>query len=110
MAYILSRRETLGLYRDRVFQARFDDLSVEFLARDARDIQIRKIDLSQSTRDLLAALAQVVGLKEQAGSHQFCTKRFSEGLLVLRVEMQCDIGSGGDGNKCCSNRYERGAS
>jgi hypothetical protein len=65
-AYLLSRRETLGLYRDRVFQARVDDLTVEFLARDARDIQIRKIDLSQSTRDLLAALTQVVGLKDQA--------------------------------------------
>lgn len=66
LAYVLSRRETLGLYRDRVFQARFDDLSVEFLARDARDIQIRRIDLSQSTRDLLASLAQIVGLKDQA--------------------------------------------
>jgi hypothetical protein len=66
LAYALSRRESLGLYRDRIFQARFDDLSVEFLARDARDIQIRKIDLSQSTRDLLLSLAQAIGLKDGA--------------------------------------------
>lgn len=66
VAYVLSRRDTLGLYRDRIFQARFDDLSVEYLVRDARDIQIRRVDLSNATRSLLTALSEVVGLTQDA--------------------------------------------
>lgn len=66
VAYMLTRREQIALYRDRMFQARFDDLSVEYLARDPKDIQIRKVDLTRSTRQLLASLADIVGLAEDA--------------------------------------------
>jgi len=65
-AFVLSRRDTTALYRDRVFQARFDDLSVEYLSRDPADIQIRKVDLTRSTRELLTSLAEIVGLSEEA--------------------------------------------
>lgn len=66
VAYVLSRREQIALYRDLMFQARFDDLSVEYLARDPKDIQVRKVDLTKSTRELLTSLAQVVGLPNEA--------------------------------------------
>src|SRR5262249_40356465 len=66
VAYVLSRHEKTALYRDRVFQARFDDLSVEYLSRDPADIQLRKVDLSKSTRELLASLAQIAGLPDDA--------------------------------------------
>lgn len=60
VAFILSRREKVALYREGVFQARFKDLDVEVLARDAKDIQLRWMDLSALSRRLLSKMAEVV--------------------------------------------------
>ena len=60
VAFILSRREKVALYREGVFQSRFKDIDVEVLARDASDIQLRWMDLSALSRRLLSSMAEVV--------------------------------------------------
>ncbi|APZ51089.1 ATP-binding protein [Salipiger abyssi] len=60
VAFILSRREKVALYREGVFQAKFKDLDVEVLARDAGDIQLRWMNLSALSRRLLSSMAEVV--------------------------------------------------
>lgn len=60
VAFILSRREKVALYREGVFQARFKDIDVEVLAKDASDIQLRWMDLSALSRKLLSSMADVV--------------------------------------------------
>lgn len=60
VAFILSRREKVALYREGVFQSRFKDIDVEVLARDAGDIQLRWMDLSALSRRLLSSMAEVV--------------------------------------------------
>ena len=60
VAFILSRRHVLAFYRQGVFQARPSDLDVEYLARDATDIQLRWMDLSDESRRLLSDLADIV--------------------------------------------------
>ncbi len=62
VAYVLTRRSRLALYREQVFQSQLDELSVEFLARDPSDIQIRRVELNTATRELLSVLAEVVGV------------------------------------------------
>ena len=60
VAFILSRRDKVALYREGVFQSRFKDIDVEILARDAGDIQLRWMDLSVLSRRLLSSMADVV--------------------------------------------------
>ena len=60
VAFLLSQRSSLALYRDGVFQTRVTDLDTDFLVRDPSDIQFRWMDLSDVSRQLLAELADVV--------------------------------------------------
>lgn len=58
-AFMLSSR-SLACYRDGIFQARITDLDMDFLGRDARDISLRWMDLSEDSRRLLSEMAEVV--------------------------------------------------
>ena len=60
VAFLLSERGALAFYRQGVFQAGLSDLDVDYLVNDPRDIQIRWMDLSGISRDLLSELAEVV--------------------------------------------------
>ena len=60
VAFILSNRQTLALYRQGIFQARLTDLDTDYLAKDPQDIQLRWMDLSEVARRLLSDLAEVV--------------------------------------------------
>ncbi len=60
VAFLLSERGNLAFYRKGVFQAGFTDLDVEYLVDDPRDVQVRWMDLSGVSRDLLSELAEVV--------------------------------------------------
>ena len=68
VAFILSRRDKVALYREGVFQARFKDIDVEILAKNAGDIQLRWMDLSALSRRLLSSMAEVVRDLDAANS------------------------------------------
>ena len=59
-AFILSQWEYLAFYRRGVFQARVTDLDIDYLTKDPLDIQIRWMDLSESSRQLLSDMAGIV--------------------------------------------------
>lgn len=60
VAYILSRRNEVALYRQNIFQAQFTDLDIDYLVKDAADIQLRWMNLNDVSRKLLSSLAQIV--------------------------------------------------
>ena len=60
VAYILSQRDKLAVYRDGIFRAIFDDVDVDYLSKDATSIQLRWMDLTNIARRLLSGMAQVV--------------------------------------------------
>ena len=60
VAFILSQRDKLAIYREGLFKPRFDDVDVDYLAKDARTIQIRWMDLSDIARRLLSEMAAIV--------------------------------------------------
>ena len=60
VAFILSQQEKLAVYREGLFKARFDDVDVDYLAKDASTIQIRWMDLSGIARRLLSEMAAIV--------------------------------------------------
>ena len=60
VAFILSQRDKLAIYREGIFKARFDDVDVEYLAKDASTIQVRWMDLSDTYRKLLSEMAAIV--------------------------------------------------
>lgn len=60
VAFILSRRDRIAIYREGIFRARFDDVDVEYLAKDPASIQLRWMDLSAVSRRLLSEMAELV--------------------------------------------------
>ena len=60
VAFMLSQRDKLAVYRDGIFRAKFDDVDVDYLAKDATFIQLRWMDLTGVARRLLSGMAEVV--------------------------------------------------
>ena len=59
-AFILSQKRDVAFYRQSIFQARVTDLDMDYLAKDPRDVQLRWMDLSEASRQLLSDLAGIV--------------------------------------------------
>lgn len=68
VAFILSGRRALAVYRHGIFQARLSDLEMDYLAKDPDDIQLRWMDLSDVSRRLLSDMADLV--RELDGENQ----------------------------------------
>ncbi len=60
VAFVLSQRNRIAVYRDGVFRARFDDVDVDYLVKDPSCIQLRWMDLNEVARKLLSGMAEVV--------------------------------------------------
>ena len=60
VSFVLSHRNRIAIYRDGVFQARFDDVDVDYLVKDPSWIQLRWMDLNVVARKLLSGLVEVV--------------------------------------------------
>lgn len=60
VAFVLSQRDKIAVYRDGIFRAKFDDVDVDYLAKDPAFIQLRWMDLGDVSRRLLSGMAQVV--------------------------------------------------
>ncbi len=68
VAFILSQRNSVAIYRDGIFRARFDDVDVDYLAKDPATIQLRWMDLSDLSRRLLSEMAEIVRTLDQANA------------------------------------------
>ena len=68
VAFILSHRENLALYREGIFRAQFDDVDIEYLAKNAHTIQVRWMDLSDVSRSLLSSMANLVRKLDQGNT------------------------------------------
>ncbi len=60
LAFILSQSDNLAIYREGIFRSNFDEIDVEYMAKDAKTIQLRWMDLDEFSRNLLLELAVVV--------------------------------------------------
>lgn len=65
IAFILSHRNDVAVYREGIFRVRFDDVDVECLARDPASVQLRWMDLTDSARRLLSEMAVIVRTLDQ---------------------------------------------
>ena len=65
-AYILSRRARVAVYGEDVFQSNFNELCVEFLARNAKDIGLRRVEMEGFIGETLEDLGSLLKLKEAA--------------------------------------------
>jgi len=68
VCFILVNRSILAIYRDDVFQSRFTDLDVDYLTADPSSIELRWMDLPDSSRDILYGLASLVQHDASIGS------------------------------------------
>lgn len=60
VAFVLSQRDKLAVYREGMFRAKFNDIDVDYLAKDAATVQLRWMDLTDVSRRLLSDMAQIV--------------------------------------------------
>jgi hypothetical protein len=59
VAFFLSRRDRLALYREGVFQSRFTDIDVDYLTSDPSSVQFRWVELTEQSLLVLEGLADV---------------------------------------------------
>ena len=60
VAFLLSQKDKLAIYREGLFRARFDDVDVEYLAKKPSSIQMRWMDMDDTARRLLSDMADIV--------------------------------------------------
>lgn len=60
VAFILANRSILAIYRNGVFQSRFTDLDIDYLTADPFSIELRWMDLPDSSREILYGLASLL--------------------------------------------------
>lgn len=60
VAFIHTQQHNLAYYRQGIFLPRLRDIDVEYLAKDASEIQLRWMDLSETSRTLLSEMACTV--------------------------------------------------
>lgn len=65
-AYILSRRDRVAVYGENIFQASFNELCVEFLARNSKDIGLRRVEMEGFVGDTLQTLGSLLKIKGPA--------------------------------------------
>lgn len=59
VAFIMSHSEKLATYRDGVFQSKLNDVDIEVLSKKPEAIELRWVDLSGESRELLEEMAFV---------------------------------------------------
>lgn len=74
VAYVLSRRARVAVYGEGVFQSNFNELCIEFLARNANDVGLRRIEMEGFIGETLEELGSLLKLEGA-----------NEPLLVARV-------------------------
>ncbi len=60
VAFVLSQRNKIAVYRDGIFRAKFDDVDVDYLTKDPSFIQLRWMDLDEVACRLLSGMAEIV--------------------------------------------------
>jgi len=60
VAFLLSMRNKVAFYREGIFQARFTDLDIDYLSAEPKDIQLRWMNLDDTSRKILSELAKLV--------------------------------------------------
>ena len=84
VAFILSWSTDLVFYRQGIFQARMTDLDTDYLSKDADDIQIRWMDLSEASRRLLSDMADIVrGIDEEHSPAAPAPIDVARGLIAI---------------------------
>ncbi len=84
VAFIMSRRDKVAIYRQGVFQPRFKDVDVEMLATDPSEVQLRWMDLSAVARRLLSGMADVVRTLDERNSLPHLTPiDVARGLIAI---------------------------
>ena len=60
VAYLLSQRGSLAIYREGIFRAHISDLDIAYLVKDPACVQLRWMDLSEVSRRHLSEMADIV--------------------------------------------------
>lgn len=60
VAFLLSQRNRIAIYRDGIFRARFDDVDADYLVKDPSSIQLRWMELNEVVWKLLSGMAEVI--------------------------------------------------
>ncbi|MBL4701273.1 MAG: hypothetical protein JKX85_08435, partial [Phycisphaeraceae bacterium] len=84
VAFVLTCRDTLALYREGIYQAKFKSLDVEYLTINPDNIQIRWMDMSEMSRGLLSGLSDVVrDLDTENKLHDLRPIDVARGLITI---------------------------
>ena len=74
LAYIMTKRDSLAVYKDNVYIPQVDDIMVDYLMKEPKNISFKLVEANAESRELLTAIENVLD--------QLSTKVKSDGLVV----------------------------
>lgn len=60
VAFLLAERSKIAFYREGLFQSHLTSLDIDYLTKDPNDIQLRWMELSDISREILTLMAELV--------------------------------------------------
>ena len=93
VAFMLSQRNHVAVYREGLFQPTPSELDADFLAREPADIQVRWMDLTGVSRCLLSELAELVrDLDDTNSLHDLEPIDVAKGLVAIHDRLPAWVG------------------
>lgn len=89
VTFMLAHRNELAFYREGTFQARFTDLDIDYLTSDPSSIQLRWMDLSEQSKEILSGLSEVVrNLDKDTCYVHLAPINIARGLVAIYEELK----------------------
>lgn len=82
-AFVLSIKKDIAIYREGLFQPSFTELDADYLAREPRSIQLRWIDLSKMSSQLLSGLSDVVSSLTSTQRSALTPLEVARGIIAI---------------------------
>ena len=93
VAFMLSQRNHVAVYREGLFQPTPSELDADFLAREPADVQVRWMDLTGVSRCLLSELAELVrDLNDKNGWRDLEPIDVAKGLVAIHDRLPPWVG------------------
>lgn len=85
LAYIMTRRDSLAVYKDGIYIPQVDDITVDYLLKEPKTISFRLVEPTAQTREMLKMVERVL---DSLLTETKSTKRVMSPLLTARKLVQ----------------------
>ena len=83
LSFILSKKENLAIYREKIFRSSVEVIDAEYLSKDAKDIELRWIDVKKENFRLLESITRQIVKSNDTSSFNLSTVDVARRLVAI---------------------------